>query len=420
MVRRSLDQWLSWQESLHHEKIELGLDRVAAVRDRLSLGRPTGGVLTVGGTNGKGSTVRFIELLLSSAGCATGAYTSPHLIRYNERVRLRCAAIDDSKLVDACERVEAARADTPLTYFEFGTLAALCALDAADLDYWILEVGLGGRLDAVNVIDPDVSVITTIDLDHQAWLGETLAEIAAEKAGIMRAGRPALFGDVAVPGAIVTAAEACGAELRLAGFHFKIERGESGLRWQGAGAELENLPEPPPGDAVQLRNLSLALASIECLQGMTLTPALVESALAAEPLPGRFQRFTDEHDWIFDVAHNGQAAMLLGERLAQLTAAEQVTCVLGLLYDKPTECFVAALEAQIDLWLACTCDGARARSADALARELKQLGAAPVHAGGTVQDALAKARSLTPDGGRIVVAGSFQCVGPALTWLGLY
>ena len=418
---RSLSDWLDWQQTLHPASIDLDLARVASLAKRLGLPAAAPPVLTVAGTNGKGSTVKLLAQLLRANGLRTGVYTSPHLRRYNERVRIAGRDADDAALIRAFEAVEQARAGDPLTYFEFGTLAALWLFAEASLDAWVLEVGLGGRLDAVNCIDPDVSVITTVGLDHQAWLGDSIEAIAAEKAGIMRPGRPALYGDEPVPAAVFETARRLGAQLAVAGVDYHADRTGDRWCWRGREVTLDNLALPAPGDDAQLRNASLALAALERLDATLLSPAAVATALAAPPPEGRFQRLAGRPEWLLDVAHNPQAAAVLAARCRTLAGVSQTSIVLGMLEDKSVAGVAEALASLAPArWITCTGTGSRALKAAALADRLRESGLSNVHAGGHVAEALELAVRSTPANGRIVVCGSFTVVGPALDWLGLY
>ncbi|MBT6210930.1 MAG: bifunctional folylpolyglutamate synthase/dihydrofolate synthase, partial [Woeseia sp.] len=291
----TLADWLPWLETLSPREIVLGLDRVHTVLERLELNRP-GIVIHVGGTNGKGSCVSMLDALVQSAGLHTGAYTSPHVHRYNERIRIDGEPATDAAIIDSLQLVEAIRGDVPLTFFEFGTLAALVAFDAAGVDAWILEVGLGGRLDAVNAIDPDVSLITNVSLDHCAWLGDDIESIAGEKAGIMRASRPVIFGSESVPTAIRQAAADIGAELRVSGedYSFELDLIDKNLwSWNGEDAVLENLATPVLPGEVQVRNAAAVLATVEALaMDSLLDRQTVNQAFSNVQLDGRFQKVT--------------------------------------------------------------------------------------------------------------------------------
>lgn len=418
--------------------MDLGLDRVREVCDRLALVPPAGRVVTVAGTNGKGSTIGLIHDCLMAAGGRPGLYTSPHLVRYHERIRIDGQPVSDAVLLRAFEAVEAARQDVSLTFFEFGTLAAWLCFAEAGCDTWLLEVGLGGRLDAVNLIDADVAVLTTIGLDHQDWLGNTIEEIAAEKAGILRPGKPAIYGDAPVPDAIRARAGEIGADLRLAGVHYTVSIDEDALwSWAGDGIRIDGLRAPPHWTKAQFGNAALALAALSALQpaaaratgrpGRTVVPltaGFLNPILLASGPAGRFQQVQREHHWILDVAHNPQAAAVLHEQLATLPvrpARPMVdTIVVALLADKNISGFVAALCIAGCRWIICGIDDPRASSESHLRRALHAAGVDEVSWAPTAALALDQAQAATPPGGRIVVTGSFRLVAPALEWLGLY
>ncbi len=414
---RSLAEWLTWQEALNPAEIDLGLARVADVFRRMAV-TPPELVVSVAGTNGKGSCAEVLAMLLNAGGRRTGLYTSPHLHRYNERIRVAGAPATDAAIVQAFEQVEAARDGVALTYFEFGTLAALQHFHNADCAAWVLEVGLGGRLDAVNIVDADVAVVTTVDLDHQQWLGDTVEQIAAEKAGILRAGKPAFYGDLPVPKSIVARASELGAPLHWPGdgFSYRQSAGASEWRWQGAATALDHLPLPP--HEAQLANQAVALAALEvgaaeCLDLLRDQPEL----LTASILPGRLQHHSDRHHWLLDVGHNPQAADVLRESFG---TARPAAVVVGMMADKNAVEFAQRLDASGAEWFVCPTFGFRAADPAELAARLTPLLARPPVVCETVAAAMRQARATTPPGELIVVTGSFGVVGPALQWLGLY
>jgi dihydrofolate synthase/folylpolyglutamate synthase len=425
----SVADWLRWQESLHPRAVDLGLDRVREVLARLDLRPPAGRVIAVAGTNGKGSTITLLHDCLLAAGANPGLYTSPHLLRYNERIRLGDAAVADAALVRAFQRVETVRRSVPLTYFEFGTLAAfVCFADAA-CDTWLLEVGLGGRLDAVNALDADLALITTIDLDHQEWLGTTIEAIAAEKAGILRAGRPAFYGDVPLPAAIRDRAADLGASLRILGRDFGFNRGGDGGSWCWTSphwpGDIAGLRAPGHWTPAQFRNAALALAALACIAPpVPLTPEFLNPVLARSAPPGRFQRVRREHEWVLDVAHNPQAARVLRDQLATLPPPTggrgAVTIVTALLADKAITEFAATMRPVAGRWIVSGVDDPRATSEAQMRDALAGAGIDAVTWAPGPQEAFELARRMTPAGGRIVVCGSFRIAAPALQWLGLY
>lgn len=426
---RTLAEWLRWQESLSPHAIDLGLERIRTVLSRLDLQPPAGRVVAVAGTNGKGTTVTLLQDMLIAAGRHPGMYSSPHLVHYNERIRVGGRPVADADLVSAFERIEAVRGDVPLTYFEFGTLAAFICFSHAGCDTWILEVGLGGRLDAVNVLAPDLALITTIGLDHQDWLGETLEEIAAEKAGIMRAGRPAFYADQPVPLAIRNHAAATGALLAVAGAGFSYQASAGGTTagvqdwsWQGGAVSIPGLQAPRHWTAAQFRNASLVLAALSVLEPRLLDQVPVLNGVFACSRPdGRFQQVRGAgHEWILDVAHNPQAAAVLRAQLETLPAGGSITIVTTLLADKAITPFVAALAPVATRWIVAGIEGPRASTVERLRAGMADAGLDAVEYAATPEAAFALAERLTPATGRIVVCGSFRIVAPALQWLGLY
>jgi len=429
----TLDEWLDWQSGLSAAEIELGLERVARVFSAMGLARPPL-VITVGGTNGKGSAVALLEHLAREAGLAPGVYTSPHLLRYNERIRIDGQEADDEAIMAAFRRVEAARGEVPLTYFEYGTLAALAAFEAAGTDCVLLEVGLGGRLDATNVMDADGVIITSVSLDHEEWLGNDVESIGREKAGIMRQGRPAVFGGREPPASVEEHAAAVGADLRLPGRDFRAvtgagESGEGGKSgtcrdgwdWEGRRVTLANLPRPRFGGPEQVENAAAVLALLEAL-GLDewLRPEAVARAIALPGPPGRQQRLRAGADWWLDVAHNGAAARALAGRLAAEPADGTTFALVGLLDDKDPVEFAAALADVVDEWLAVPPDSPRAMPAAALAAVVANTTGRPCRIEPSLASAVARAQVLAGPDDRVLAAGSFHVVGPVLEALRLY
>ena len=413
--------WLERIERLHPSNIDLGLERIQRVAAAMGLARPAPTVVTVGGTNGKGSCVTFLETILNTAGLATAAYLSPHLQRYNERVRIAGAEVEDAQLVAGFEAVEAARGDVSLTYFEFGTLAALWLMERAQLDVALLEVGLGGRLDAVNAVDPDIAVLTSIDIDHEEWLGADRESIGREKSGIFRAGRPAICGDPAPPASVAAAAEACGAKLFLLGRHFNYARKGKGWNWQGLKTRYVALPLPALAGSFQLRNAACAIAVVEQLsRHHVIAEGDVRAALMTATLPGRFHRVADEvADWVFDVGHNAEAAGALAAELAASPVRGRTIAVMGMMRDKRVEEYARRLSDRVHTWLAVTLPPPRGLADHELAERLERALGVPVERAGAVEAACARAAELAGPRDRILVCGSFHTVGPALAARGL-
>ena len=416
MALTDLPQWLAYIERQHPKSIDMGLERVRDVAARMALGRPAARVVTVGGTNGKGSTVAFIEAIARAAGWKVGAYTSPHLLRYNERVRVDGVEVDDTSLVAAFEAVEAARADTPLTYFEFGTLAALWLFERVGLELAVLEVGLGGRLDAVNLVDPDVAVITTVDIDHTDWLGADREAIGAEKAGIARAWKPLVLGEVDSPSSVLRHAYAIGANaLRLGSDFFHEPIDGSHWRWREVGAELV-LPMPVLSAPAQRANAASAIAALRALPGDAIPDEAFAQGVAQATLPGRLQRVPHgEVDVVLDVGHNPQAARELAAWLQAHPAAGETHVVFAALADKDVTSVVDAFAGMPLRWHLAGLDaGPRAQSADQLAARLGETSAAQAMRHRCVEDALTAALAGARAGDRVLVFGSFHTVAEAL------
>lgn len=358
---------------------------------------------------------------MQKAGMSTGCYTSPHIHKYNERIRVDSVPASDEAILSALQLVESMRGDVPLTFFEFGTLVALVVFDNAGVAAWILEVGLGGRLDAVNAVDPDASLITNVSLDHCAWLGDNTELIAAEKAGIMRGSRPVIFGGRDVPDAIRATAAALEARLLIAGEDFAYERDLLDAQrwsWRGAAVELSGLLAPSLAGDVQIQNAAAVLATLEALgfDGL-LNSDTVNDVLPKLELEGRFQVVQRQCRWILDVAHNPAAAAALAERFGDLQIEGQVTAIVGLLQDKDVQGVIGPLARFVDRWIAVTVNSSRAAPATQLAQDISSLCNKPCLIAGTIAAALAFADGRANEKDAVIVTGSFYIVGPALDWL---
>ena len=412
-----LDAWLAHLEALHPRGsagIELGLERVAAVKARLGQ-RETCPVILVAGTNGKGSTCAMLERILLAAGYRTGLYTSPHLLRYNERVRVNGVAADDASLCGAFARVEEMRGDDALTYFEFGTLAAWEAFAAAHLDVIILEVGLGGRLDATNAYQPAGTIITGIDLAHMEFLGPDRESIGREKAGIFRTGVPAVCGDPQPPQSLTEHAAAIGADLRLLGRDFGYLRQEQQwLYWTGA-VRRGGLAFPALRGERQLSNAACALAALDALHDI-LPVAMkdIRRGLIEVELAGRFQVLPGRPTVVLDVAHNPQAARVLAANLGNMGFHRQTWAVIGMLADKDIDGMIDAIGERVTHWLPCTLEGRRAASADFRAARLEARGMVVVGRFASPAAALICAQEKAGEDDRILAFGSFLTVAAAL------
>ncbi len=424
-MTRTLAEWLAYQEGVNPRSIELGLDRVRAVWQRMGAPRIARHVITVGGTNGKGSTVALLEAMLRAAGRRTGAFTSPHLLAYNERVRIDGRDADDASLVAAFERIEAARtqgpdAPIPLTYFEFGALAALDLFARAGVDVAVLEVGLGGRLDAVNIIDADVAVITTVDLDHMDWLGPDRDSIGREKAGIARAGRPAIVGEAQPPRGLLAALAMTGAQVERAGVDFHVERLDRGWRWRHRDGTVMQLPDPALAAPVQYANAAAAIAALHALDAGVLGAAperAVATALGRVSVAARLQCLGGDPPLYVDVGHNPQAARALAQWL-DATPHGRVHAVFGALSDKDVAGVMAALGPRIGHWhlAGLDRDTPRGLPVRSLVETLHAvLPGAPHDAHAAVVPALASARAAAWPGDCILAFGSFFVASAVLT-----
>ena len=412
----TLEGWLGLLEARHGQAIQLGLERVQLVRDALNLPQ-TCPVFTIGGTNGKGSTCALLEAVLLAAGYRVGLYTSPHLLKYNERVRIDGRDASDEALVAAFAEVERARGEIPLTYFEHGTLAAWVAFCRAGLDAIILEVGLGGRLDAVNVFEPDCAIVTSVAMDHMDFLGDTREAIGFEKAGIFRAGRPAICSDPMPPASLVAHAEAIGAGLWVTGrdFGFAGDQNQWAF-WLAGGSRRGGLAYPALRGTNQLLNASAVMAACEAVRDILPVPmqAIRQGFMLVE-LPGRFQVLPGRPTVVLDVAHNPQAAGVLNENLASMGFFSETWAVLGMLGDKDVAGVVRLLRDRVDHWLLASLPGPRGLSAARLAEILRELGVSgDVSEHDSPRAAYQVARDGAAEGDRIVIFGSFLTVADVL------
>jgi dihydrofolate synthase/folylpolyglutamate synthase len=416
--------WLERCERLHPTTIEMGLDRVEQVRARLDL-KFSCAVVTVAGTNGKGSTCAMLESIALQAGYRVGVYTSPHLVRFEERCRIEGVAVDAQQLVPHFEAVEAARGAVSLTYFEFTSLAIMRLLSQAPLDLAVLEVGLGGRLDAVNIVDTDCAVITSIDIDHTAYLGSGREAIGFEKAGIMRAGRPVIVSDPAPPDSVLSHAAAIGADLRCIGrdFNYGAQQGASGAwqqwSWAGRGKRYNGLAYPALRGANQLLNASGVLAAFEALhERLPISAQAVRNGLALVDLPGRVQIVPGQPTLVLDVAHNPHAVAALASNLDRMGFYPRTAAVFGAMRDKDIAGMLARLAPMVDDWHVCDLPTARAATAAELEEQLSALSlrgpASRVTRHADPMSALRVAVAHADPADRIVVFGSFYTVGGVL------
>ena len=414
----TLDAWLAYLEQLHPQAIAMGLERVLRVRHGLALD-PGYPIITVGGTNGKGSCCAMLEAVLLHAGYRVGCYTSPHLLRYNERVRIGGKEADDAALCRAFARIESARnlaSGTLLTYFEFGTLAAMLAFAEADIGVAILEVGLGGRLDAVNAFDADCALVASIDFDHQGYLGDTREAIGFEKAGIFRAGRPAICADADPPATLSVHAAAIGTELMLINRDFGCVADQTQWRYWGPGGERHGLPYPALRGAYQLANAAACITALNCLrERLPVTAQDVRSGLLLADLAGRFQVLPGRPTVILDVAHNPHAARALAANLASMPRSANTLAVFGMLADKDIAGVVDAVKSSVTQWFVASTGGPRAASTAQLAVALAGAGVAvPVTRCDDIAGAWHAACNTATEDDKILVFGSFLTVAAVM------
>jgi dihydrofolate synthase/folylpolyglutamate synthase len=421
----TLQDWLRRLESLHPVTIELGLERVRAVyeRMRIDFSRADGAgntkLVIVGGTNGKGSTCTMLTRVLMAAGYHVGTYTSPHLLRYNERVCVDAREVSDAELCEAFAAVEAVRGDTSLTYFEFGTLAALHCFAQRKLDVLVLEVGLGGRLDAVNIIEPDVSILTNVALDHMDWLGDTREKIGHEKAGIFRAGKPAIYGELDMPESVGNFAAKAGARLLRLGADYRWKRDRDTWVWEGQSAQgkplwLTELPVVP----FPLDNAAAMIQALQFLE-ISFTPAQLRKGLASSQLAGRFQELEYKgRRVIADVAHNPHAAANLAVNIHTRLQGHPVRLVLGMLNDKDSATVVRILAPNVAQIHAASLGGERGSPAKIIYNHAREIGVSAVTCHDTVKEALDAAVAAAGADEVVVVTGSFFMVAAVLELIG--
>jgi dihydrofolate synthase / folylpolyglutamate synthase len=416
---RSLDDWLRVQETVHGQGIDLGLARVRAVAERMGL-LPLGPrTIIVAGTNGKGSTVACLEGMLRALGVKAGAFTSPHLIRYNERIRVDGVEASDAELIAAFESIDAVRGETTLTFFEYNALAALAVFRTRGVQVAVLEVGLGGRLDAVNIVDAEAAIVCSIGLDHADWLGTDIEAIGREKAGVFRSGAIAVVADPQMTPSVEQEARRLGARTLVAGRDYQWDAGREGWSFSMGALAMQGLPPPALPGSAQFANAAAALATLMAMGLLANTQQpQVGRALQKLSLPGRFQVVPGKVEWILDVAHNEPAARVLARNLAARPVSGRTLCVTAILGDKDIAAVARELSGVIDQWFLCGVDAPRGLTAQALAAR------SPVFANARLATDIAagmrEAAGVARASDRIVVCGSFLAVAPAMQQLGLY
>jgi dihydrofolate synthase / folylpolyglutamate synthase len=418
----SLEKWLEWQESLHFTAIELGLERCRRVANNMGLLKPSYNVISVAGTNGKGSSITMLDQILRNANYKVGRYTSPHLLQYNERICINGEEVPDAELCESFDRIDRARGDISLTYFEFGTLAALDLFRQHNVELAILEVGLGGRLDAVNVLDADVSLITSIDIDHQQWLGDNRESIAREKAGIFRNKALAICSDPNPPQSLLDCAEALGTPLSVSGSDYSYTINNDTWSWQSKETSFEDLPRPMQYCDFQLQNAAGVLMVLDKINHeYPVSLENIKQALNDFRLNGRMQIIPGEIPKVLDVAHNRESVKALVKNLREMPCVGKTHILVGMLKDKDHLEVFKVLKEVADSWNIVTLSQERGCDAKTLLSDLDVLGIDDNVSGfENVSEALDKLHQSSISGDRIVITGSFLTVGAALRYLGGY
>lgn len=414
MMHKTLHDWLSWQESLHLSAIDLGLDRIRIVAKRLNLLSPSFKIFTVAGTNGKGSTVAMLDSILRADGYITGVYTSPHIIRYNERIQVHGSQASDELICQAFAEIDQARGDISLTYFEFGSLAALLIFQQQNIDVAVLEVGLGGRLDAANLWDPDIAVITSIGIDHVAWLGNDREKIGFEKAGIMRSKQPIVCGDPEPPKSIAEHAQTINAHLIQYGEHYLWKKGIDNWSWQYGDLQYQHLPLPSLQGDIQLQNAATALTAL-AVSGLNISETAMREGLQNTVLMGRLQKVQEEPEVLLDVAHNAHAAKELAIYLRNHKKQGKTRAVFSILADKNIEDVIPYLADVVDEWYVSTVNDPRALSSSSIIKALQKMECTVSGSYNTIDKAMDQAlkQSLAKD--RVVIFGSFLVISEVIS-----
>ena len=418
MKRLNLSDWLEYQQGLNSKEIDLNLTRVEEVYNALNITLPKDNIFLVGGTNGKGTTVALIEDMLIQKGLKTGVYTSPHLINYNERVCVDKNPLSDKELVNSFEKIEQFRGTVPLTYFEFGTLAAFHLLAMHECDAWIIEVGLGGRLDATNIIQSDVSIITNIDLDHQEFLGDSIEEIAYEKAGIAKSNKPMIYGDTVAVSIIEKQANLVDAKLVVRDREFSIQKEANQFSWAGVEHTIKAIQIPEHWAQGEINNLATSLAAIESYNSSLLpTTEMLNNILKDFFIPGRFELIKSGTNWVLDVAHNPAAARNFRKRLSTLNIKQNNTMIFSMMKDKNLDLFINVFKDIISDWVVCKMNTERSYTTLELEKKLAGLGIDNIKVMESTEEAFKYVENLEPISDNIIVSGSFELVGPAKQYL---
>ena len=417
MPYKTLDEWLDYQLGLYVEEIDLGLERVKEVALRLDILNPDLKIITVGGTNGKGSTVALVESILCNAGFTTGTFTSPHLLRYTERIKLNNAEISISEVIAHFELIEKARGDIKVTYFEFAALAAMLAFINHKIQVAVLEVGLGGRLDATNIWDADVAIVTNIGLDHQKWLGHTKEQIAVEKAGIFRKDKLAIIGDSDPPVTLLQQAASSGAYTKLSGRNFDIKRHKESWDLSFNNKTYKNLKLPNITGEVQLINAACAILAVSSL-GENISTEQINAGLSNVKIQARLQTFkAADRNWLLDVAHNPESVKVLAYYLAQNPGKGTTIALFAMLEDKDIDEVIKIMQSHIDIWCVLNIASGRAMSTSKISESLSAIVSGKVTVYNDANIAVASIVEFSKAKDRIVVFGSFYTVGAVMNAL---
>jgi len=416
---KNLHDWLEYQSKINIKEIDLSLSRIYEVKRRLNFKQPEIEIFLVAGTNGKGSTTHLIQSILMNKGLNVGAYTSPHLNDYNERVTFNNQNIEDKTLIESFMRIEESRGKVPLTYFEFGTLAAFLALSSKPCDAWVIEVGLGGRLDATNILHPSISIITSISLDHQDWLGEDIDSIAKEKAGIIKNKTPCISSAKNAFKVIRDKAKKSNADLYEVDRDFSMNKSKNGYVWSFRDdLKYRNISIPDHWGQGEINNLSSSLAAINvCEEKLLPTSDKLNSIVSDFSLPGRFQIMDKGIPWILDVAHNYESALNFSQRLNSLEISGDILMIFGIMGDKDIENIIKIFKNRIRDWMVTSLESSRSLSTAEISKFLRGENILNIIKSDNPNQAFEEAKKLSHMYDAIIVTGSFELVGPAIKWL---
>ena len=417
MDSSNIHEWLEFQETINPKEIDLSLDRVQIIFDKLDINVPKKNVFLIGGTNGKGTTTAIIEQLFFDKGYKTGAYTSPHLSEYNERVRINLENSKDEDWVSAFKVIEDLRGDIPLTYFEYCTLSAFLILSDLNCDAWIIEVGLGGRLDATNIIEPSVSILTSIALDHEEWLGKTIEKIAYEKAGIAKANKPLIYGDDIAIEIIEAECSQVGSELIKIGSDFFGERIENNFSFSGLEHKIESISLPQNWGSGEINNLNSALAAMEANDECFPSENRLQRIIDSFAVPGRFEIFEYNQTWILDVAHNPSAAENLRQRIDRSFSNKTYAMIFSMMKDKHLEKYVENFKDLVSNWVICEMESERSFSLNEIEKKMMALDIKNFKTASNPIDAIKTIEKNLRISDNIIVSGSFELVGPVREYL---